>query len=747
MMLNGNGLTTKVGICRNGYNPKGGVYTMEQCQEFLHEAFEVYDMVKTGKRTLLYNIPASFDIETTSFYATKGEEQVKQAIMYIWQFGINGYTIYGRTWIEFGQFISSLVDYAKLNSNCRLVIYVHNLSFEFQFLQKWFKWDDIFTFKTRRPVYAVTGGLEFRCSYFLSNYNLAYIGEHLLTKYPRKKMVGDLDYSLLRHSKTPLTKKELGYCVADVGVVMSYIQQKIEEDGDISKIPLTNTGYVRNHCRKVCFGEIGDDPEQAKRDGMNYRAIIKSLVMTSEEYDQAKRAFMGGLTHASAFWSNKVLNNVDVNDDEASAYPAQLAYKYFPMSTATYIGKVTDRASLDVYLKRYCCMFDVYFVNLQPKVLYENIISVSRCEFIDSAPYVTNNGRLVSCYNDDPEHPAIFRTTVTELDFEMIEKFYTYEGIFVENMRIYKRGYLPTPLIKAILDFYKNKTSLKGVSGKETEYMVSKNMLNSSFGMMVTDIVRDIFEYDGSIYEWSKTKAKTDDSIERYNSSYTRFLFYPWGVWTTAHARHCLCRAILELGEDYVYADTDCVKGFNYEKHKSWFERYNTEIKSLAIQASARHRIPMDYFMPETPSGKKKLLGIWEHDPGYTRFKTCGAKRYMYEQPSDNSSQLELHMVVAGLGKKKALAYLIKKFGGDHDAIFEEFKDGMYIPPEHTGKLTHTYIDDEQRGTITDYKGVTDDYYEQSSVHLEAASFEMSLLPQYLNYLYERQIEVGTYEK
>lgn len=746
MRMNGNGLTTKVGLAKNGYNPNGGVYNINQINEFLSEAFEVYDMVKTGRRTLLYNIPASFDIETTSFYGSADGEIKKQAIMYVWQFGINGYKILGRTWDEFGMFIGSLVDYAKLNSNCRLVIYVHNLSFEFQFLQKWFKWDNVFTFKTRRPVYAITGGLEFRCSYFLSNYNLEYLGKNLLTKYPRKKMVGDLDYSLIRHTQTPLTKKEIGYCVADVDVVMSYIQQKIEEDGDISKIPLTNTGYVRNHCRDVCFGEISDDPVQARRDGMNYRAIIRSLQMTADEYDQAKRAFMGGLTHASAFWSNKTLTNVDVNDDEASAYPAQLAYKYFPMSSAIYIGKVTDRQTLDKYLKMYCCMFDVYFVNLQPKVLFENIISVSRCEFVDSAPYVSNNGRLVSCYSEDPDNPAIFRTTVTELDFEMIEKFYTFEGVFIENLRIYKRGYLPTVLVKAILDFYKGKTSLKDVAGKETEYMVSKNMLNSSFGMMVTDIVRDMFEYEGATAEWSKTHSNTDESIEKYNKSYTRFLFYPWGVWTTAHARHCLCRAILELGEDYVYADTDCVKGFNYDKHKEWFKKYNIEIKALAIQASARHGIPMEYFMPKTPKGKEKLLGIWEHDPGYTRFKTCGAKRYIYEQPNE-SSQLEMHMVVAGLGKNKALPYLLKKFDNDHTKIFDYFQNGMYIPAEHTGKLTHTYIDEEQEGTIIDYKGQAAHYFEQSSVHLESASFEMSLLPQYLNFLFQTQLEVGTYEK
>lgn len=725
----------------NGYNPNGDIFSFEDRELFLKVVFETAPVIKSGKRLFYYNIPASFDIETTSFYAEdsitdpKHPEYIKQATMYIWQFGINGHVCYGRTWHEFGDFVESLVNYAKLTRNLRLVIYVHNLTFEFQFIKNWFQWQDVFAIKTRKPIYAVTGGLEFRCSYYLSNYNLAYIGDNLLTMFPIKKLVGDLDYSKIRHSYTDLTEKELNYCINDVRVVMSYIEQKIIEDKGINNIPLTNTGYVRNHCRKVCFGE--DGTEDDRREGLNYRAIIRSLVMSYPEYLQAKRAFGGGFTHASALWANRTLENVDINDDEASAYPAQAAYKYFPMSSAIYIGTVKTNAELRQYLKTYCCMFDLYIENIRPRVLFENILSVSRCEFIEDATYKTNNGRIISC-------DGLLKTTVTELDFEMLEKFYVWDGIYVNDLRIYKRGYLPTRLVMAILDFYSDKTTLKDVEGKETQYMVGKNMLNSTYGMMVTDIVRDIFEFEGN---WNKSKADGDYSIESYNKSYNRFLFYPWGVWITAHARHCLYRAILELGEDYVYSDTDCVKGFNYEKHKQWFHNYNVEIKALAIQASARHNIPMEYFMPKTPKGVEKLLGVWEHDPGYIRFKTCGAKRYLYEQMNFKTSQLELHMTVAGLGKQKALAYLLKKFKDNHTEIFDYFENGMEIPASETGKLTHTYIDDSQMGTITDYNGVSMGYYEKSSVHLENASFEMSLLPEYLGYLSQLRIEVGTYEK
>ena len=70
----------------------------------------------------------------------------------------------------------------------------------------------------------------------------------------------------------------------------------------------------------------------------------------------------------------------------------------------------------------------------------------------------------------------------------------------------------------------------------------------------------------------------------------------------------------------------------------------------------------------------------------------------------------------------------------------------MYIEPEHTGKMTLTYIDDECAGSVCDYTGVSCNYYESSCVHMEPAPFEMSLLPQYLDYLTEKRIEVGTFD-
>ena len=223
--------------------------------EFLGRLIEFSETIPTvkSKGETFFNVPAGFDIETSSFYY-RGE---KCAIMYEWTFGINNYITYGRTWEQFVTLIDCIRGILQTSEKKRLVVYVHNLPYEFAFKRKHFSWTKVFLLDSRKPVYAITdGGIEFRCSLKLSGKSLAATAQDL-TKYKTQKMEGDLDYSLIRHSKTPLTPKELSYCEHDVRVILNYIQEKIESDGSIIRIPLTNTGYVRRYCKDACFPDEG----------------------------------------------------------------------------------------------------------------------------------------------------------------------------------------------------------------------------------------------------------------------------------------------------------------------------------------------------------------------------------------------------------------------------------------------------------------------------------------------------------
>lgn len=679
------------------FTPETGMLTTREFIRKIYDCdFEVVTSNKNNDPVEYYNIPAAFDIEVSSFYDC-GE---KRASMYVWQFGILNWVTYGRTWEEFDALMKVITAMLGLNSKRRLIIYVHNLSYEFQFIRKRFKWDKVFLLESRAPVYALTGGIEFRCSLKLSSKKLEKVGKDL-QRYKVEKLVGDLDYKTLRLSTTELTEKELAYCENDIRVLLSYIQEKIEDDGSIVKIPLTNTGYVRNFCREKCFSNY-------KR----YKNLMSLLTLDANEYKQLKRAFQGGFTHANANYSTKTMKNV-ASFDFTSSYPAVMVLEKFPMSKAELVESISSYSELQYYLKKYCCLFDITLHDVIPSNGFDHPISLSKCR--NPIGVVTDNGRVVSA--------SSITITCTEQDYFVYREFYSWSSYEIFNFRVYKKAYLPTAFVKAIIEIYKKKTTLKDVAGEEIQYMIFKNMLNSCFGMSVTDIVRDVIEYENGEYSTSKPDLATE--IDKYNKSRKRFLFYPWGVWVTSYARANLFSGILAVGSDYIYSDTDSMKILNYESHMDYINRYNNGIMAKIEKSAKHHNIPVEDFSPKTIEGKTKTIGLWDFEGVYDSFKTIGAKRYLLTEGG------KLKLTVAGLDKKGACKYLEQTF----EEPYEAFNEHLKVPKESSGRLTVTYIDEETRGTIVDYNGVQGEYHELSSVHMEESDYELTMSPEYKRFL------------
>lgn len=661
-------------------------------------------IVTNNKKISFYNVPCAFDIEVSSFYYN-GE---KNASMYIWQFGILNWVTYGRTWEEYQNFLAILSEVLGLSEDMRLVVYVHNLAYEWQFVRKILKWDKVFFLDERKPVYAITGGYEFRCSLKLSSKSLAKVGEDLV-KYKEHKHVGDLDYQLNRFHSTPLTEEELGYCEADIRVLLAYIQEKIETDKQIDYIPLTNTGYVRNHCRKACFKRYKD-----------YKRLMSELTLDADEYSQLKRGFAGGFTHANARYvaegKEKPLENVG-SFDFTSSYPAVMLTEQFPMSKSKLIGHIDDWNQFHYYLNNYCCLFDVTLTNVFPKVDYDH--PISRSKLIKFEGITEDNGRIVSA--------DMMSLTMTEQDWFVFDSFYNYEHIEVRMFRIYEKRFLPKPFYRAILELYKKKTILKDVEGEEINYMISKNMLNAAYGMIVTDIVREVIEYDYENSEYTKPiKPDLEEAIEKYNKATKRFLFYPWGVWVTAYARRNLFSGILACGEDYIYSDTDSIKIFNPEKHMDYINDYNNKLLNKIERISAYLGIDSAEYAPKNKKGVSKPIGIWEYEGTYKRFKTLGAKRYLYEKQDG-----KYVLTVAGVNKKKACEYLVKKYGDP----FKGFTHDLIVPEEYSGRLTLTYIDKPCDGIAKDYLGNTCEFHEKSFIHMEPSEYNLTMSSEYRGFI------------
>ena len=723
------------------FSEHGCIYTPDDIEQVLKLALNNKNLLGNSKGVYYYNVPVSFDIETTSFYRDEFGTQYdykqvceiqehthkkvkfeKCATMYVWQMGINGHIIIGRTWREFVNVCDTICRVLELNENRRMIVYVHNLAYEFQFIRTLFEWEKVFSIDLRKPIYAITKGfIEFRCSYLLSGYGLEKLGSQL-QRYKVQKLVGGLDYTLLRHSQTELTQDEINYCVNDVRVVMAYIQEQIENEHGITNVPLTKTGYVRKYCRKQCLFRQVDGKRQ-----QNYRYVdlMNELQITGiEEFEMLQRAFAGGFTHANGYYTDSVVNDVS-SFDFTSSYPYVMVSEQFPMSKGVRV-EVKNMRHFETLISKYCCIFDIEFNEIFASETQDNPISLSKCFVKEN--YVNNNGRLVCAKR--------VVLTITDIDFQVIKQFYTWKSLRVGVMYCYRRGYLPTEFVKSILNLYEKKTTLKGVQGLEQEYMNSKEMLNSCYGMTVTNPLRDEFTYNGV---WDITQVTNDmkeELIYRYNTSRNRFLFYPWGVFVTAYARRNLFTAIHTCKKDYIYSDTDSVKITNASDYSDYFDAYNAVVVDKLKRACKFHGIHFDLCRPKTIQGFEKMLGVWDYEGTYTRFKTLGAKRYMVEETGvlkADGKTYDVSLTVSGVNKRNAVPYLLDKFG--QQGVFDAFTNYLEIPPEATGKNIHTYIDYEISGELLDYTGRLCKYRETSGVHLEPTGYSLSLSLMYLNYL------------
>lgn len=744
---------------------ESNIYNPSQIIEVLNKSVNDSMVKGNNKKIYYYNVPCAFDIETSSFYRDgetiytisqrsklpKDIKLEKVAIMYIWQFAINGNVVIGRSWAEFWNMLSKISEYLSLNEEKRLIVYVHNLSFEFQFMLKWQNWLKVFAIDNRKPLYALNdSGIEFRCSYLLSGYSLANLANQL-QKYKIKKLVGDLDYELIRHSKTPLTKEELAYCVNDVLVVSAYIQELIEQEKIITKLPLTNTGFVRRYCRNNCL--------YTKKHGRKWQYIetIKKLVIADiGEFKMVHDAFSGGFTHANAFYSGINLHNVS-SYDFTSSYPSVMLCEKYPMSAGVHVEELVNQRiigaeyskSMRKHLSRYLTIMTITFVNINSSVVFEHYISASKClkiGVIDNQPTI-DNGRIVRA--------DALTITITNIDFEIIQAFYTWDEMVIHRWIDYYPQYLPTDLVECILKLYEDKTVLKGVLGEEVNYMRSKGMLNSVYGMSVTNPIRDEYTVN-SESNWivnvvNGDSDKASEMLQQHNESSNRFLYYLWGVFVTAYARKNLFTAIYNIGTDYVYSDTDSVKILNRENHLEYFEAYNNNLLSKLSNAADYHKIDVSRFSPVTKDGEIKTIGLWDYEGTYRTFKTLGAKRYIVESydNDDKGNAIRIggkwypfNITVSGINKYVAVPYMYNVCDGDINKVFEMFNDNMHIPANKTGKLIHTYIDDVKSGIVVDYTGVEAPFLELSSVHLEPTSYDLSIGKQYADYLKGVQSEI-----
>lgn len=652
-----------------------------------------------GRHAKYLVLGSGFDIETSRIETPK----FVTAYCYHWQFSLGRITIGGRsleTMVEFLKYLISLIPYGH-----RLLVFDANLGYEYQFCKHF--WGGIgmsrlFTKEKRQPLRIIVGDrLEFRECLGLFGNNLAQIGENY-SKVPKLK--GDLDFTKVRLSTTPLTFKEQGYCENDVQI-LSYLGEYVFEHfyGDNPTLPMTATGIIRNKVKK----ELGDSlPFEKER--------IRQNLPDEQTYNMFRNyLFRGGICGTNARYMNMTLENV-VCADFTSDYPACMNHYQFPDG---WIMQISPEQFMEYPNIPYIAMIE--FHDLKSKTTH-SLMSVHKAIDFDfkRQDYTLDNNRVFKAKE--------ITFIVNDIDFVALCKAYSFD---VKKTRIikawrlerYKR--LPHHVLDVLNSEYLKKEELKRKGLKDTlDYMDSKKVVNGMFGMTVTAIYNEEFDiYDDEI----EPKRELDGTVFKkdYDEATESVFLNPfWGFWITSYARALLMDVITKFPKAIVQYDTDSIYYLKDHPDAPALEKYLMDYNNDIYDLNKIIFNGNEHYLD---------LGAWEIEKPYKRFKGLGSKRYMVE-----TADGKIKTIVAGC--RKGTIQKQYEWNLEHEAIasdtdiFDYFSDGMTISKELSGKLASKYIDDYDGELyriekVKDYMGHEEEIILSSAIVLEPIEFKMGL--------------------
>lgn len=354
-------------------------------------------------------------------------------------------------------------------------------------------------------------------------------------------------------------------------------------------IPVSQAGEVRRECRQ----KITDKSwiEQTAE-------TIKSYDL--ETYRDLVSCFIGGTLGVNESYKNILLHDM-YSDDLGSAYPGVMACRKFPVTQWEDCEYSKD--------EDYRYYLIVKFENVKAKG-QNKFYPFNKCE--DGLEQEEDGLALNSAKE--------VTLTMTDVDFEIFKRNYTYEKYEIIKCRRSKSEYLPKQLVKLILKYYCEKTELKGTD-EVSKYRKAKITNNCFYGVAVTKTITDDITFENG--EWKKHEIKTEEDFNKKRDSLLKskqFLSYQIGVWVTAFVREIMWSIIPEIDETVVYFDTDCIK---HTEKTDIFKITNEKIINYIKCAASHHNIPLSKFMP-----KNRPIGCFEEEDFCYDFKAIDIKRY-----------------------------------------------------------------------------------------------------------------------
>lgn len=634
-----------------------------------------------------------------------------------------------RTEKDINNFLLELNENA-INNQEYIIIYVHNLSYEFdylikniQFIKDNFKNENSLFLKSRIPLFFRVGNLEFRCSYKLLNKSLKKCGENL----GFQKL--EIDYKNKYFNFSKLPEVEYKYNNRDVTLMLVAILKECNNwqyINTVNDIPLTSTSFTRKNNQFI--NDSKTIKEYSRR--CNYQRYY-----SSDDVLFLESIFSGGYTHANAFYFAKPLKNI-ASLDIISAYPHEMLHRQYPIFFKKYVGNYKLDYLLKLYkankgdymekLKNYNKPFKYSFfacvklINVKAKILKNRnlILPISLSKCVDIQAFKIDNGRIFKA--------KTLTININEVDLYIYSLFYDFK--IVECFKLWHTKYykfLPTFITNSVRQYLYEKSTLKAIlkafengqeitpdlfynekkgdyiypdeqinsicdlRGDELEqvlndnYRASKNKLNAQYGINVQKLLNHNYNYNTDDDKFSNQRdteiiAKVlyrDFSNGLYITSYARLTLFLFGLYLIDNANVTL-----------IYSDTDSwkCKG-DIKRIKEATEKYNEMIKSIIDNDN-------DYF-----------IGCFDLEDVYKNFCTLGCKKYIVDKNN------KIISTIAGLNKvktSKALTELYNKLDNDFSLLCEiAFSPNTIIGYSVTDKLISAYSNNKYNMIVIDENG------------------------------------------
>lgn len=624
---------------------------------------------RNRRKLYYYNYPCSFDIETTTIRSGQLDyvhpEDRPVAFPYLFQFNIYGSVFMVRQYQEALDIFRWLGELFIRGEKKRLILYDHNLSYEWSFFAG--LWDiqpkQCFAMDEHHPVTIVlTNGLMLRDSYKMTNMSLDTLSKDWSRIY--KKAPELMDYTRLRTPYTELDKDTLLYSALDVLSLSEAITYFLRARGEPiwTKCP-TSTSFIRAALKS----RIGVGVKKRTKEQKKYFKMLERSRIDMDIYSYLLRQARGGNTHENRRFTGQLLEDV-VHFDITSSYPAQMVcYPEFPCGEWMELHPDTSLDTIEMFEENgYCTLFDI--VLLDPEIKDDvtvPYIPISKSQILKGSYKYTDNGRYL-------RGAEMLKLTIFGIELPVILKQYDISDAVILGGYFARKDYLPDLVRDFVLELYAQKTELKGVSGKEVEYSLAKTYVNGIYGMSFTKILRDSYEMDEADIIASEPKDP-EHELKTYQNKTSYFLQYSTGCMVATLGRVYLQKMIDAVGEDFVYCDTDSVFALDPEKSRK-------AIRDLEAELTAYQRQCGKQLIYNDIKSRPHELGGIDEEPYCEKWLGYGAKKYATVEDG------VLHTTIAGVPKKAGARIM---------GSIENFQLGMVFRGADTHKMCLWYNPDE----------------------------------------------------